>query len=93
MQRFTIKGLREFVNFVNETVPKMDGAHFDVMSYNGYHRIVIKADAPKSWVQDTHTHGGTPREVVHEFENWLVSSSCPRESVLAVFDYIVFNRI
>lgn len=28
MKRFTICGLRAFVDYVNETVPKIDGKHF-----------------------------------------------------------------
>lgn len=30
MKRFTICGLRSFVDYVNETVPKIEGKHFAI---------------------------------------------------------------
>lgn len=32
MKRFTICGLRAFVDYVNDTVPKIDGKHFSIES-------------------------------------------------------------
>lgn len=37
MRRFTICGLRAFVDYVNENVPKIDGKHFSIQSAYGYH--------------------------------------------------------
>lgn len=37
MERFTICGLRSFVDYVNETVPKIEGKHFEIQSTNGCH--------------------------------------------------------
>lgn len=39
MKRFTICGLRAFVDYVNETVPKIDGKHFDIES--AYNKVVL----------------------------------------------------
>lgn len=66
MKRFTICGLRAFVDYVNETVPKIDGKHFGIQSAYGYHRIVLVGDGGKygTMQQDTHYKGGTPRECV-----------------------------
>lgn len=44
MKRFTICGLRAFVDFVNDTVPKIYGKHFEVQSECGYYRIILKGD-------------------------------------------------
>lgn len=44
MKRFTICGLRAFVDYVNDTVPKIEGKHFDIESAYGYHRIVLRGD-------------------------------------------------
>lgn len=44
MRRFTICGLRAFVDFINETLPKIEGKHFDIQSAYGYHRIILKGD-------------------------------------------------
>lgn len=35
MERFTICGLRAFVDYVIETVPKIEGKHFEIQSCNG----------------------------------------------------------
>ncbi len=32
MKRFTICGLRDFVDYVNDIVPKVEGKHFDIQS-------------------------------------------------------------
>ena len=40
MERFTICGLRAFVDYVNETVPKIEGKHFVIQSEYGYRRII-----------------------------------------------------
>ena len=44
MKRFTICGLRAFVDYVNDTVPKIEGKHFAIQSAYGYHRIILKGD-------------------------------------------------
>lgn len=44
MKRFTICGLRAFVDYVNETLPKIEGKHFAIQSAYGYHRIILKGD-------------------------------------------------
>lgn len=38
MKRFTICGLRAFVDYVNENVPKIEGKHFDIQS--AYAKVV-----------------------------------------------------
>jgi hypothetical protein len=69
MKRFTICGLRAFVDYVNDTVPKIDGMHFAIQSAYGYHRIILKGDGGLygTSAEDTHLKGGTPRECVHYF--------------------------
>lgn len=47
MERFTICGLRAFVDYVNETVPKIEGKHFEIQSTNGCHFIILKGTAVK----------------------------------------------
>lgn len=95
MQRFTICGLRGFVDYVNETVPKIDGKHFAIQSANGYHRIIIKGDggAYGTAAEDTHYKGGTPRYCVHAFMNWLLSSSCPRDAWVKLNSYMIKRNI
>ena len=95
MQRFTIWGLRSFVDYVNETVPKLDGKHFAIQSAYGYHRIIIKGDGGEhgTFAENTHYKGGTPRECVHAFNNWLLSSSCPRDAWAKVNSYMINHNI
>lgn len=45
MERFTICGLRSFVDYVNETVPKIEGKHFEIQSTNGCRLIILKVMA------------------------------------------------
>lgn len=95
MKRFTICGLRAFVDYVNETVPKIEGKHFDIQSAYGYHRIIIKGDGGDygTAAENTHSKGGTPRECVHYFETWLLESTCPRDAYAKVASYIVNRNI
>lgn len=95
MGRFTICGLRAFVDFINETLPKIDGKHFDIQSAYGYHRIILKSDGGEygTAAENTHYKGGTPRECVHYFNNWLLESSCPRDAYDKVVSYIVQHNI
>ena len=95
MKRFTICGLRAFVDYVNETLPKIEGKHFDIKSAYGYHRIVLKCDGGKygTAAEDTHYKGGTPRECVHAFSLWLLKSPCPRDAYDRVISYIVQHNI
>lgn len=95
MKRFTICGLRAFVDYVNETVPKIEGKHFEIQSTNGCHFIILKGDGGKygTAAKDTHLIGGTPRECVHAFERWLLESSCPRDAYAKVVSYIVNHNI
>lgn len=95
MNRFTICGLRAFVEFINETLPKIEGKHFDIQSAYGYHRIILKSDGGKygTAAENTHYKGGTPRECVHFFKNWLFESTCPRDSYVKVVSYIVQHNI
>lgn len=95
MERFTICGLRSFVDYVNETVPKIEGKHFAIQSAYGYHRIILKGDGGKYGTapQDTHMTGGTPRECVHAFGRWLLNSSCPRDAYFKVASYITNHDI
>lgn len=48
MERFTICGLRSFVDYVNETVPKIEGKHFEIQSTNGCHFIILKGTEVKT---------------------------------------------
>lgn len=95
MKRFTICGLRAFVDYVNDTVPKIDGKHFSIESAYGYHRIVLRGDGGKygTSVENTHYKGGTPRECVHAFSHWLLKSTCPRDAYAKVALYIVNRNI
>ena len=95
MKRFTICGLRSFVDYVNETVPKIDGKHFDIRSAYGYHRIILRGDGGEygTAAENTHYKGGTPRECVHAFSHWLLESSCPRDAYAKVVSYIVDRNI
>jgi hypothetical protein len=95
MKRFTICGLRSFVDYVNETVPKIEGKHFDIQSAYGYHRIILKGDGGEygTAAENTHMKGGTPRECVHYFIIWLLESTCPRDSYDKVALYIVQHNI
>lgn len=95
MKRFTICGLRAFVDYVNETVPKIEGKHFSIESAYGYHRIVLRGDGGEygTMRQDTHYKGGTPRECVHAFSQWLLLSKCPRDAYDKVVSYIVQHNI
>lgn len=95
MKRFTICGLRSFVDYVNETVPKIDGKHFSIESAYGYHRIVLRGDGGEygTMRQDTHYKGGTPRECVHYFMAWLLESTCPRDAYAKVALYVVQHNI
>lgn len=95
MKRFTICGLRAFVDYVNETVPKIKGKHFDIQSANGYHRIIIKGDGCEygTAAENTHYKGGTPRECVHAFSQWLLESTCPSDAYVKVVSYIVNHNI
>lgn len=95
MERFTICGLRAFVDYVNETVPKIEGKHFAIQSAYGYHRIILKGDGGVygTAAEDTHVKGGTPRECVHAFSLWLLDSSCPRDAYAKVVSYIINHNI
>lgn len=95
MKRFTICGLRAFVDYVNETVPKIEGKHFDIQSAYGYHRIVLRGDGGEygTMQQDTHYKGGTPRECVHAFSQWLLLSKCQRDAYAKIVSYIVKHNI
>ena len=95
MGRFTICGLRAFVDYVNETVPKIEGKHFEIQSTNGCHFIILKGDGGKygTAAQDTHLIGGTPRQCVHEFMRWLFDSTCPPEAYNKVLWYTVDHNI
>lgn len=95
MKRFTICGLRAFVDYVNDTVPKIYGKHFSIKSAYGYHRIVLRGDGGEygTMCQDTHSKGGTPRECVHAFSQWLLESTCPRDAYAKVVSYIVQHNI
>ena len=95
MQRFTICGLRAFVDYVNKTLPKIEGKHFEIQSTNGCHFIIRKGDGGKygTAAQNTHLIGGTPRECVHAFSSWLLESSCPRDAYDKVLSYIVNHNI
>lgn len=95
MKRFTICGLRAFVDYVNETVPKIEGKHFDIESVYGYHRIVLRGDGGEygTSCQYTHYKGGTSRECVHAFSQWLLESTCPRDAYVKVVTYIVEHNI
>lgn len=95
MKRFSICGLRAFVDYVNETVPKIEGMHFDIQSAYGYHRIILKGDGGVygTYAKDTHLKGGTPRECVHYFDMWLLESTCPRDAYDKVASYIVQHSI
>lgn len=95
MKRFTICGLRAFVDYVNETVPKIEGKHFAIQSAYGYHRIILKGDGGKYGAAFEYTHfkGGTSRECVHYFKTWLLESTCPRDAYAKVASYIVNHNI
>lgn len=95
MKRFTIRSLRVFVDYVNDTVPKIDGKHFSIQSAYGYHRIILKGDGGEygTAAENTHYNGGTPRECVHYFNNWLLESACPRDAYDKVASYIVNHNI
>lgn len=95
MKRFTICGLRAFVDYVNETLPKIEGKHFDIQSAYGYHRIILKGDGGEygTAAENTHSKGGTPRECVHAFSHWLLESTCPRVAYAKVALYIVNRNI
>ena len=95
MKSFTICGLRAFVDYVNETVPKIEGMHFDIQSAYGYHRIILKCDGGKyeTAVEYTHSKGGTPRECVHYFKDWLFRIDMPRDAYAKVVSYIVQHNI
>ena len=95
MGRFTICGLRAFVDYVNETVPKIDGKHFEIQSTNGCHFIILKGDGGKygTAAQDTHLIGGTPRQCANNFLMWLQSSTCPVEAYRRVRHYLVSHHI
>lgn len=95
MERFTICGLRSFVDYVNETVPKIEGKHFAIQSAYGYHRIIIKGDGGEygTAAENTHTKGGTPRECVHNFGLWLSKTTCPRDAYSKIASYIVRHNI
>lgn len=95
MKRFTICGLRAFVDFVNDTVPKIYGKHFEVQSECGYYRIILKGDGGKygTAAENTHYKGGTPREVAHAFSWWLLESTCPHDAYIKVVSYIVQHNI
>lgn len=95
MGRFTICGLRSFVDYVNETVPKIEGKHFEIQSTNGCHFIILKGDGGKygTAAQDTHSIGGTPRDCVHNFGLWLSRTTCPRDAYAKIASYIVRHNI
>lgn len=95
MKRFTICGLRAFVDYVNETVPKIEGKHFAIQSAYGYHRIILIGDGGEygTAAENTHSKGGTPRECVHAFSHWLLGSACQRDAYAKVVSYIVNHNI
>ena len=95
MERFTICGLRSFIDYVNETVPKIEGKHFEIQSTNGCHFIILKGDGGKygTAAQDTHLIGGTPRECVHHFGMWLSGTTCPSDAHAKIASYIVRHNI
>lgn len=95
MQRFTVCGLRAYVDYVNEVVPKIDGKHFAVQSAYGRHRIILKGDGGEygTAAEDTHINGGTPRYCVHAFHDWLVSSTCSRGALLKLSSYMIKHNI
>lgn len=95
MKRFTICGLRAFVDYVNDTVPKIEGKHFTIESAYGYHRIVLRGDGGEygTMRQDTHSKGGTPRECVYYFKTWLLLTKCPHDAYDKVVSYIVNHNI
>jgi hypothetical protein len=95
MKRFTICGLRAFVDYVNETVPKIEGKHFAIKSAYGHHRIILKGDGGEygTAAENTHYKGGTPRECVHGFSLWLLGSPCPRDAYNKIVLYIVNRNI
>ena len=95
MKSFTICGLRAFVDYVNENVPKIEGKHFDIQSAYGCNRIILKGDGGEygTAVENTHSKGGTSRECVHYFKNWLLESTCPRDAYAKVVSYIVQHSI
>lgn len=95
MKRFTICGLRAFVDYVNENVPKIEKKHFAIQSAYGYHRIILKGDGGEygTAAENTHSEGGTPRECVHYFMTWLFESACPRDAYDKVESYIVQHNI
>lgn len=63
MKRFTICGLRAFVDYVNDTVPKIEGKHFAIQSAYGYHRIILKCDGGKYGTAVEYTHYKAVRRV------------------------------
>lgn len=95
MKRFTICGLRAFVDYVNETVPKIEGKHYAIQSAYGYHRIILKGDGGQygTAAEDTHLKGGTPRDCVYYFKTWLLASKCPCDAYDKVVSYIVQHNI
>lgn len=95
MERFTICGLRAFVDYVNETVPKIEGKHFEIQSTNGCHFIILKGDGGEygTATQATHLIGGTPRKCVHHFGLWLSGTTCPRDAYDKIASYIVRHNI
>lgn len=95
MKRFTICGLRAFVDYVNETVPKIEGKHFSIQSAYGYHRIILKGDGGEygTAAENTHSKGGTPRQCANNFLMWLRSSTCPDEAYKKVRNYLVIHHI
>lgn len=95
MKRFTICGLRAFVDYVNETIPKIEGKHFDIQSAYGYHRIILKGDGGEygTAAENTHYEGGTPRECVHYFRDWLFESAFPLDAYDKVVSYIDQHNI
>lgn len=95
MQRFTICGLRAFVDFANETVPKIEGKHFAIQSAYGRHRINLKGDGGEygTAAENTHSKEGTPRYCVHAFHDWLVSTTCSRAALLKLTSYMIKHNI
>lgn len=95
MERFTICGLRAFVDYVNETLPKIEGKHFDIQSAYGYHRIILKGDGGEygTAAENTHSEGGTPRQCANNFLMWLCSSTCPDEAFKKVHHYLLIHHI
>ena len=95
MKRFTICGLRSFVDYVNETVPKIEGKHFEIQSFGSCHFIILKGDGGEygTAAQDTHIIGGSPRICVYEFLRWLLDSTCPNEATHKIVSYMVDHNI